>query len=58
MEIKRDRYLNALIRKMGNGMIKVITGLRRAGKSYLLFKLFKNYLEEQGADEDHIISIP
>ena len=43
MEIKRDRYLNLLIRKQHNGLIKVITGMRRCGKSYLLFNLFKDY---------------
>ncbi len=57
MEIKRDLYLNALIRHMHNGMIKVITGIRRCGKSYLLFKLFYNYLIESGVKEDHIIKI-
>ena len=41
MEIKRDRYLNTLISKKHNGLIKVVTGMRRCGKSYLLFKLFK-----------------
>ena len=40
MEIRRDRYLNRLIRKKNNGMIKVITGIRRSGKSYLLFHLY------------------
>lgn len=42
MQIKRDYYLNALINKKHNGLIKVITGMRRCGKSYLLFNLFKN----------------
>ena len=54
MEIKRDVYLNKLIRKEKNGLIKVITGVRRCGKSYLLFNLFHNYLIEKGVDEDHI----
>ena len=57
MEIKRNVYLNKLIKKENNGMIKVITGIRRAGKSYLLDLLFKNYLLEKGVKEDHIIKI-
>ncbi len=57
MEIKRERYLKALIERMHNGMIKVITGIRRCGKSYLIFKIFKDYLLEQGIDESHIIAI-
>ena len=48
MEIKRDLYLNKLIRSMHNGMIKVVTGIRRCGKSYLLFNLFSDYLKAQG----------
>ena len=55
MEIKRDYYLNKLIRKMDNGFIKVITGIRRSGKSYLLNNIFYNYLIESGVDENHII---
>lgn len=57
MEIKRDVYLNKLIRKENNGLIKVITGVRRCGKSYLLFNLFHNYLIEKGVDEEHIIEV-
>ena len=57
MEIKRDFYLNKLISKMHNKLIKVVTGIRRCGKSYLLFSLFKNYLLENGTDESHIIEI-
>lgn len=57
MEIKRDIYLQKLIDRMGNGMIKVITGVRRCGKSYLVFKIFKEYLLSQGVGEDHIIGI-
>ena len=57
MEIKRDVYLNKLMRKENNGLIKVITGVRRCGKSYLLFNLFHNYLIEKGIDEDHIIEV-
>ena len=57
MEIKREKYLKALINRMHNGMIKVITGIRRCGKSYLLFKIFKNYLKEIHIPDDHIIEI-
>ena len=57
MEIKRDKYLQDLINRMHNGMVKVVTGIRRCGKSYLLFKIFKNYLLEQGIPSDHIITI-
>ena len=57
MEIKRDMYLNKLIRHKGNGMVKIITGVRRCGKSYLLFKLFRDHLIESGIAQDHIISI-
>ena len=57
MEIKRDLYLNRLIRSMHNGMIKVVTGIRRCGKSYLLFNIFDRYLRSQGVDDEHIIKI-
>ena len=57
MEIKRDVYLNKLIRKKKNGLIKVVTGVRRCGKSYLLFHLFHNHLLEEGILKDHIIEI-
>ena len=57
MEIKRDYYLNKLISKQHNGLIKVITGIRRCGKSYLLFSLFKNHLIKNGIDNRHIIEI-
>jgi uncharacterized protein len=57
MEIKRDLYLNKLIRKQNNGLIKVVTGIRRCGKSYLLFHLFHDYLLESGIAEDHIIEV-
>lgn len=57
MEICRDKYLDLLIHSCGNGLIKVITGMRRCGKSYLLFTLFKNYLIKQGVKEDHIIGV-
>ena len=58
MEIKRDYYLNKLIQRQHNGLIKVITGIRRCGKSYLLFSLFKKYLLTQGVEPNHIIEIP
>ena len=57
MEIKRDLYLYRLIARMHNGMIKVVTGVRRCGKSYLLFNLFYKYLINQGIDDKHIIKI-
>lgn len=56
MEIKRDRYLNQLISYMWDGQVKVITGIRRCGKSYLLHVLFMNYLKSQGVEENHILS--
>ena len=55
MEIKRDFYLSKLIKRIGNGQVKVITGVRRCGKSYLLNNLFYDYLLETGVPEDHII---
>ena len=57
MEIKRDSYLEQLKIRKDNGMIKIITGIRRCGKSFLLFVLFKKYLIETGIDEAHIIEI-
>ena len=57
MEIKRDRYLQQIISYMWDGQVKVITGIRRCGKSYLLSVLFKNYLIDQGVAADNIISI-
>ena len=57
MEIKRDAYLEQLKIRKDNGMIKIITGIRRCGKSFLLFVLFKKYLLESGIDNDHIIEI-
>lgn len=57
VEIKRDQYLDALINRMHNGMIKVVTGIRRSGKSYLIFKLFYEYLRSQNISDDHIIRI-
>ena len=57
MEIKRDSYLEQLKNRKDNGMIKIITGIRRCGKSFLLFVLFKKYLLENGVDSEHIIEI-
>ena len=56
-EIKRDYYLEQLINREGNGLIKIVTGIRRCGKSYLLRTLFKNHLLENGVDEKHIIEM-
>lgn len=55
MEIKRNRYLSALIDRKGNGLIKVITGIRRCGKSYLLNTIFYHHLIAEGVSDDHII---
>lgn len=57
MEIKRDYYLQKLIDRKNNNLIKVITGIRRCGKSYLLNHLFRSYLLDSGVSENHIISI-
>lgn len=55
--IERTKYLNELVALRNNGMIKVVTGMRRCGKSYLIFEIFTSYLKENGVKEDHIISI-
>lgn len=57
MIINRDFYLNKLISARQNNMVKVITGIRRCGKSFLLFNLFKEYLSQNGIDESHFIEI-
>ena len=57
MQFERRQYLNQLIRKKDNGRVKVITGLRRSGKSYLLFNLYRKYLLDSGIGEDQIISL-
>lgn len=57
MIIKRDQYLNQLIRKKWNGLIKIITGIRRCGKSYLLFELYHTYLNSIGVDDKYIIEL-
>ena len=57
MEIKRDKYLSDLVVRRGNGMVKVVTGARRCGKSYLLFRLFIRYLKENDIDDAHIVAL-
>ena len=57
MEIRRDKYLNDLVVRKGNGMIKVVTGIRRCGKTYLVFDLFVRHLIKSGVPEDHIITL-
>ena len=57
MEIKRDRYLKKIISFMWDGQVKVITGIRRCGKSYLLFEIFASWLENEGIASDHIIKV-
>lgn len=56
--IRRDEYLKRLISKKENGLVKIITGIRRCGKSFLLFEIYKNYLHTQGVDDSHILQIP
>jgi hypothetical protein len=57
MRIERTKYLNELISLQGNGMIKVVTGMRRCGKSFLLFEIFASYLEQNGISTDHLIKV-
>lgn len=57
MVIRRDRYLKKLISKKENGFVKVITGIRRCGKSYLLFRLYHEYLNEIGISDANIIEL-
>lgn len=57
MEIIRDRYLNKLLDRKESGLVKVVTGIRRCGKSYLLFHLYKNKLLSMGVEQNHIIAI-
>ena len=56
-KIERNIYLNSLIDSIGNGMIKIVTGVRRSGKSFLLFRLFVEWLQSQGIDDAHIIKV-
>lgn len=57
MRVERKQYTDRLLNSMHNGMVKVITGARRSGKSFLLFNLFRSLLLDKGVDEQHIISI-
>ncbi len=57
MELERKEYLQKLIDKKDNGRVKIVTGIRRCGKSYLLFELYTKYLQEQGVESDQIIGI-
>ena len=57
MEIKRDYYLDQLVKRQNNGLVKIVTGIRRCGKSFLLRTLYKKYLLENGVDEDHIVEM-
>ncbi len=57
MMIERNQYLNQLISKKENGMIKVITGIKRCGKSYLLFDIYHKYLNSIGVDDNYIIEL-
>lgn len=57
MDLRRDFYLEELKAVMHNGLVKVITGIRRCGKSHLLFKIFKDYLKSQGVEADQIVAV-
>ena len=57
MIFERKYYLTQLIHGIGNGMVKIVTGIRRCGKSFLLFNIFRNYLLQNGVAEDHIIGL-
>lgn len=57
MEVKRDRYLDRLIERKGNGLIKAVTGIRRCGKSFLLLELFHRHLVESGVPESRIVEV-
>ena len=57
MVIKRERYLKQIIEKKGDGMIKIVTGIRRCGKSYLMNVLFRQHLLEEGVDERDIVML-
>ncbi|MBQ9603334.1 MAG: AAA family ATPase [Paludibacteraceae bacterium] len=57
MRFLRSKYLQQLLAGRGNGMVKIITGVRRCGKSFLLFDIFRSYLLDEGVSEDHIIAL-
>lgn len=57
MIVNRDTYIDQLVRSKGNGLIKIVTGIRRSGKSFLLKKLFRQRLLDDGVQDDHIIII-
>ena len=57
MKFKRKKYLDKLIAGRGNGLVKIVTGVRRCGKSFLLFNIFVEWLKENGVTDDHIIGI-
>ncbi len=58
MKVKRETYLAELKARMHNGLVKILTGIRRSGKSYLLSVLFRDYLREIGVDDGHVIEVP
>ena len=55
--IVRQQQLDRLVSSMGNGAVKIVTGVRRCGKSYLLNTIFRRYLKKQGVRDDHIVSV-
>ena len=57
MIIRRDRYLQRIIARKHNGLVKIITGIRRCGKSFMLFDLFRGHLVSEGVDSGHIIGV-
>ena len=58
MKVERETYLAELKASMHNGLVKILTGIRRSGKSYLLSVLFRDYLREIGVDDGHVIEVP
>ena len=57
MVIERNKYLQELVSSRHNGLVKIITGMRRCGKSFLLFRLFRRFLEDNGVADDHIVGM-